>query len=62
MSPIKGISEIVRLHRLGKVRLGTKEERDDGIYLIPADHFICPDEVKKVFGDRGQRAVGQSIP
>jgi len=52
MSPIKGISEIVRLHRLGKVRLGTKEERDDGIYLIPADHFICPDEVKKVFGEK----------
>ena len=52
MSPIKGISEIVRLHRLGKVRLGTKEKRDDGIYLIPADRFICPDEVKKVFGEK----------
>ncbi|MFH1639213.1 MAG: hypothetical protein ABIB93_02725 [Chloroflexota bacterium] len=52
MSPIKGISEIVRLPRLGKIRLGTREEGDDGTYLIPADHFICPDEVKKVFGEQ----------
>jgi hypothetical protein len=51
MSPIKGISEIVRLPCLGKIRLGTREVRDDGTYLIPADHFICPDEVKKVFGE-----------
>ena len=55
MSPIKGISEIVRLPRLGKIRLGTREERGDGsIYLIPASHFICPDEVKKVFGEKPQ--------
>ncbi|MDD4985126.1 MAG: hypothetical protein PHQ43_04965 [Dehalococcoidales bacterium] len=52
MSPIKGISEIVRLPCLGKIRLGTREERDDGTFLIPADHFICPDEVKQVFGEK----------
>ena len=53
MSPIKGISEIVRLPCQGKIRLGTKEERDDGIiYPIPSDHFICPGEVKKVFGEK----------
>jgi len=51
--PIKGISEIVRLPRLGKIRLGTREEMDDGsVYPVPTDHFICPDEVKKVFGEK----------
>jgi len=53
MSPIKGISEIVRLPRLGKIKLGIKEERDNGsIYPLPTDHFVCPDEVKKVFGEK----------
>ena len=52
MSPIKGISEIVRLPRLGKIRLGIKEEGADGkSYPTPTDHFVCPDEVKKVFGE-----------
>ena len=53
MSPIKGISEIVRLPRLGKIRLGIKEEGTDGnIYPTPTDYFVCPDEVKKVFGEK----------
>jgi len=53
MSPIKGISEIVRLPRLGKIRLGNKEAGTDGIlYPTPTDHFVCPDEVKKVFGEK----------
>ncbi len=52
MSPIKGISEIVRLPRLGKIRLGVKEAGADGIlYPTPTDYFVCPDEVKKVFGE-----------
>ncbi len=56
MSPIKGISEIVRLPRLGKIRLGTKKEGDDGsIYPVPTDHFVCPDEVKKVFGEKPRK-------
>ena len=53
MSPIKGISEIVRLPRLGKIRLGIKKENDDGnSYPLPTDYFVCPDEVKKVFGEK----------
>jgi hypothetical protein len=51
--PIKGVSEIVRLPRLGKIRLGIKNETDEGIpYPSPTDHFVCPDEVKKVFGEK----------
>ena len=53
MSPIKGISEIVRLPRQGKIRLGIKEEGADGeFYPTPTDYFVCPDEVKKVFGEK----------
>ena len=53
MSPIKGISEIVRLPKLGKIRLGIKKEgSDESIYPEPTDYFVCPDEVKKVFGEK----------
>jgi len=53
MSPIKGISEIVRLPLLGKIRLGIKEEGADGkLYPAPTDYFVCPDEVKKVFDEK----------
>ncbi|MDP3879843.1 MAG: hypothetical protein Q8Q07_06020 [Dehalococcoidales bacterium] len=54
--PIKGVSEVVRLPRLGKIRLGIKRETDDGIpYPSPTDHFVCPDEVKKVFGEKPKK-------
>lgn len=50
---IKGVSEIIRLPRLGKIRLGIRRENDSGItYPVPTDYFVCPDEVKKVFGDQ----------
>ena len=53
MSPIKGVSEIIRLPRLGKVRLGIKKETDDGItYPSPTDYFVCPEEVRKVYGEK----------
>jgi hypothetical protein len=51
--PIKGISEIVRLPRLGKIRLGIKKKTDAGVsYPSPTDYFVCPDELKKVFGEK----------
>jgi hypothetical protein len=51
--PIKGVSEVVRLPRLGKIRLGIKKENADGIlYPSPTDYFVCPEEVKKVFGEK----------
>ena len=51
--PIKGVSEVIRLPRQGKIKLGVKEEGDDGNpYPVPTDYFVCPDEVKKVFGDK----------
>jgi len=50
---IKGVSEVVRLPRLGKIRLGIKKETDDGTtYPSPTDYFVCPDEVRNVFGEK----------
>ena len=50
---IKGVSEVIRLPRLGKIRLGVKKENEEGVsYPVPTEYFVCPDEVKKVFGDQ----------
>ena len=50
---IKGVSEVIRLPRLGKIRLGVKKENGEGIsYPVPTDYFVCPDEVRKVFGEK----------
>jgi hypothetical protein len=51
--PIKGLSEIVRLPRLGKIHLGVKKKNNEGVaYPMPTDYFVCPEEVKKVFGEK----------
>jgi len=50
---IKGVSDVVRLPRLGKIRLGIRKETDNGTsYPSPTDYFVCPDEVKKIFGEK----------
>lgn len=50
---IKGVSEVVRLPRLGKIRLGIKKETNAGVtYPTPTDYFVCPDEVRKIFGEK----------
>ncbi|MEL7562565.1 hypothetical protein [Dehalogenimonas sp. 4OHTPN] len=51
--PIKGVTGVIRLPRLGKIRLGLTRESSEGFsYPVPTDYFVCPDEVKKVFGGR----------
>jgi hypothetical protein len=51
--PIKGISEIVRLPRLGKIHLGIKKKNSEGVsYPMPTDYFVCPEEVRKIFGEK----------
>ncbi len=51
--PIKGVSEVIRLPRLGKIRLGVRQENEEGVsYPVATDHFVCPGEVRKVFGDK----------
>jgi len=53
MSPIKGISDIRRLPRLGKVRLGIKvEPPDKNPYPRATDYFVVPDEIKEYVGEK----------
>ena len=50
--PIKGLSEQIRLTRLGKLHLGIKVEPDGrASYPKSTDYFVCPPEVQEVFGD-----------
>lgn len=49
---IKGLSESRRLPRLGKIRLGIKKKTAAGKeYPAETDYFVCPDEVKDVYGE-----------
>ena len=48
--PIQGLSDIVRLPRLGKIRLGVKD--NDGGYPRRVDYFVCPDAVRKLYGEK----------
>lgn len=50
---IKGLSDIRRFPRLGKIKLGIKTENDKGVeYPKAVDYFVCPDEVVKVYGEQ----------
>jgi hypothetical protein len=51
--PIEGISSIVRMPRLGHIRLGIKVEKP-GKHPYPqaTDYFVVPDEVAAVFGEK----------
>lgn len=51
MSPIDKISDIRRLPRLGKLRLGIKKEGQKGPYPSATDYFVCPEEVKSIHGE-----------
>lgn len=53
MSPIEGVSNIVRMPRLGHIRLGIKVEKP-GKHPYPqaTDYFVVPEEVADVFKDK----------
>lgn len=53
--PINELSDIVRINRLGKIRLGIKVNSKDkkGVqYPKATDYFVVPDEVKAVYGEK----------
>lgn len=54
MSPIKGVSDLRRMPRLGKIRLGVKEisPRTNNPYPVATDYFVVPDGVKRYVGDK----------
>jgi len=50
---IKGVSEIRRLPRLGKIRLGEKALAQSGKeYPKAVDYFVCPPEVQAIYGEK----------
>ena len=52
--PIDGLSDIVRIPRLGKIKLGVKVKAKDKDVQYPkaTDYFVVPDEVKKIYGEK----------
>jgi hypothetical protein len=53
--PIEGLSELVRIPRLGKIHLGVKvksKEKKDVQYPKATDYFVVPNEVKNIYGDK----------
>ena len=54
MAPIKGISDIRRPPRLGRIRLGIKaiSIKTGGEYPKAVDYFVCPPEVQAVYGEK----------
>jgi len=52
MCPIKGVSDVRRMPRLGKVRLGIKVEPEGkNPYPRATDYFVVPDEIKEYTGN-----------
>lgn len=51
---IKGLSEVRRLPRLGKIRLGVKVKsaRTGKEYPKEVPHFVCPQDVQRVYGEK----------
>lgn len=51
--PIKGLSDIRRLPRLGSIHLGVKKTASSGKeYPAEVDYFVCPPAVQAVFGEK----------
>ncbi len=54
MSPIKEVSDIRRMPRLGKIRLGIKVQPEDegkNPYPRATDYFVVPEEIKAFVGE-----------
>jgi hypothetical protein len=53
MTPIDKLSDIRKMPRLGKIRLGVKVEPEEkNPYPQATDYFVVPDEIKEYTGDR----------
>ncbi len=52
--PIKNLGT-GRIPRLGKIRLGIKVKGEKSEYPKSTDYFVCPEEVKAVYGEKPKR-------
>ena len=53
--PIEGVSDLVRIPRLGKIHLGikVKSDKDKKVeYPKATDYFVVPDEVEAIYGGK----------
>jgi len=52
--PIEGVSDLVRIPRLGKIHLGVKVQSEKSAKQYPkaTDYFVVPDEVAAVYGPK----------
>ena len=51
--PIEGLSQVKRLPRLGKIKMGVKVKSDKGIeHPQKTDYFVCPPEVQAMYGQK----------
>ena len=51
--PIEGLSQVKRLPRLGKIKMGVKVKSDKGIeHPQKTDYFVCPPEVQAIYGQK----------
>jgi len=53
--PIKDFEGRGRIPRLGKIRLGEKVHGEKSDYPKATDHFVCPTEVRAVYGDKPKK-------
>ena len=53
--PIKDFKGKSRIPRLGKIRLGIKVPGTKSEYPKATDYFVCPEEVKAVYGEKPKR-------
>jgi len=56
MSPIRGLSDQLRLPRRGKIRLGEKKDIGGGKTRVrPLDYFVVPPEIQAVYGEKPRK-------
>ncbi|MGD9276317.1 MAG: hypothetical protein PVJ67_04040 [Candidatus Pacearchaeota archaeon] len=53
--PIKDFQGRGRIPRLGKIRLGIKKQGTKSDYPSAVDYFVCPIEVRAVYGDKPKK-------
>jgi len=55
--PVKGLTDVLRLPRRGKIHLGEKKisEKTGKEYPIALDYFVVPEEVKAVYGEKPKK-------
>lgn len=61
--PIKGLSDRLRLPRLGKIHTGIKVKNAKGVeYPQAVDYFVCPPEVQEAYHDQKPKSLRIMFP